>query len=91
MADDSWRRRFFVGDAEIAWLEGAWIKANSLGLKIVLDRNGNCRYFAVTSDVCPLRRVLTEREEQTMGHDNLAKNDARPSMMVSWDAFLTRP
>jgi hypothetical protein len=72
-------------------LERAWIKANSWALKIVLDRNSICRYFAVTSDVRPLRRVLTEREEQTMGHDNLAMNDARPSMMVSWDAFITQP
>jgi len=25
-----------------------------------------------------------------MGHDNLAVNDARRSMLVSWDAFITR-
>jgi hypothetical protein len=59
-------------------------------LEIVLDRSRIRRYFWVTSDVRPLWRVLTEREEQTMGHDNLAMNDAGRSMMVSWDAFITR-
>ena len=72
-------------------LEGAWIKAESSRFKIALDRDWNCRYFGVTSVVRPLRRVLAEREEQTMGHDNLAVNDARQSMMVSWDASITRP
>jgi hypothetical protein len=72
-------------------LQGAWIKAESRATKNVLDRNVIRLYFGVTSDVCPLRRVLTEREEQTMGHDNLAVNDARRSMMVSWVAFITRP
>jgi hypothetical protein len=71
--------------------EGAWIKGESRHVKIVLDREWICRYFEVTSVVSPFRRVLTEREEQTMGHDNLAVNDARQSMMVSWDAIITRP
>ena len=71
-------------------LEGAWIKGESRCLKFMLDRSSIRRYFGVTSDVCPLWRVLTEREEQTMGHDNLAVNDARRSMMVSWVAFITR-
>ena len=72
-------------------LKHAWIKAISRVSKIVLDSSAIRHYFGVTSDVCPLRRVLTEREEQTMGHDNLAKNDARPSMMVSFDLLHTRP
>ena len=72
-------------------LEGAGTKGESSRFEIVLDRDWNCRYFEVTSVVRPSRRVLTEREEQTMGHDNLAMNDARQSMMVSWDAIITRP
>jgi hypothetical protein len=35
--------------------ESAWIQGNSLALKIVLDRERNCRYFAVTSDISRFR------------------------------------
>ena len=76
---------------KILHAERAWTEAESRRPKIRVDTGAICRYFGVTSDVLPLRRVLTEREGQIMGHDNLAVNDARQSMMVSFDLLLTRP
>ena len=60
--------------------------------EIVLDRNGNCLYFEVTSDVClPDGGSFTERERLDMGHDEDKSQLNNTKRLVGLVSSFARP